>query len=78
MCRDISKLVQGILLGLFSALLDLFQNKDDLVKRRSFGWTRSALQTFANKNIPVSNGFYFNGGGGGNHTLYLWIAQYIG
>lgn len=59
----------GLIARLFDWLLNLITNKDDLVKERSFGFTRSAL--LAMSNTIGGSTFSFNGGGGGHHELNI-------
>ncbi|WP_329448224.1 hypothetical protein OG906_42475 (plasmid) [Streptomyces sp. NBC_01426] len=60
----------GLIAKLFDWLLGLFTNEDDLIRERSFGFSRSALKALANR-PEGTDSWDFNGGSGGHHTLKL-------
>ncbi|MEU5582995.1 hypothetical protein ABZ791_35970 [Streptomyces huasconensis] len=60
----------GLVAALFNWLLGLVINDDDLVKERSIGFSRSALQSLSQRPGGVDE-WDFNGGGGGHHKLNI-------
>ncbi|NUL02914.1 hypothetical protein HRW07_06590 [Streptomyces lunaelactis] len=67
----------GLVARLFDWLLGLLTNEDDLVKERSIGFTRSALEALAARPGGY-NHWGFNGGGGGHHEINIMIHRRLG
>ncbi|THA47115.1 hypothetical protein [Streptomyces sp. A1136] len=59
--------------GLLNAILGWLTNDDDLVCERSFGFSRAALIKLSNR-TNGEDSWRFDGGGGGDHWLYLRTA----
>lgn len=66
--NDVLMWIENIV-TLIAAFLDLFRNKDDLVKKCSFGYNRDYIASMTPHYVLVK--WDFNGGGGGHHEVLI-------